>query len=224
MIRQTIIAGVMLITAVSASVMPLVEEKPEIDIVNEYTIEEEPIVEEQEEVIVIATESEEEVIEQVVEETEPEEEVEETNCYSIVFDLMDEREYEEFVRDLQAETGGIEYCGWEGCVATCEVYLNRALSPIWAIDNYSVYDVIHDRGQFSTVTKKGIVSANINYSNIPIDDEVFDDAKEIIEYCRENGRTRLAYDYVFFDSCGGVNGKNIVKIGKHWFGRGKVGY
>lgn len=101
--------------------------------------------------------------------------------------------------------------GLEGEIACCEVIFNRVLSPKnWGA---GVHGVLAKRGQFVEYKYIGKKSAWARPG------ELEDDA---ISECLRRGPSVLpSMKYVYFDSKGGVNGRNKVRIGHHTFGAEK---
>lgn len=88
----------------------------------------------------------------------------------------------------------------DGQKAVVEVVLNRVLDSDF---KNTVYDVIYEKHQFSTVNKlKNTTPNEENY--------------EAVKYVVENGNTIFSTNYVYF-SVGKSNGKNFTKLGNHWF-------
>lgn len=101
--------------------------------------------------------------------------------------------------------------GLRGEIACCEAILNRCLSKKndWGQSN-GLHGVLSMKGQFSTYKRIGSKKA------WAVPGELEDDA---ISECLRQGCTVLPrMSYVYFDSKGGVNGKNTIKIGNHYFG------
>ena len=118
---------------------------------------------------------------------------------------ISESEFEELRWVLALEAQGE---GLEGEIACCEAIFNRVLSPNnWGI---GVHGVLSKKGQFSTYKYIGSKKAWAKPG------EMEDDA--ISECLRSGCRILPSMKYVYFDSKGGVNGRNKVKIGHHTFG------
>ena len=117
---------------------------------------------------------------------------------------ISESEFEELRWVLALEAQGE---GLEGEIACCEVIFNRVLSGRWGI---GVHGVLSKKGQFSTYKYIGSKKAWAKPG------EMEDDA--ISECLRSGCRILPSMKYVYFDSKGGVNGRNKVKIGHHTFG------
>ena len=117
---------------------------------------------------------------------------------------ISESEFEELRWVLALEAQGE---GLEGEIACCEVIFNRVLSGRWGI---GVHGVLSKKGQFSTYKYIGSKKAWAKPG------EMEDDA--ISECLRSGCRILQSMKYVYFDSKGGVNGRNKVKIGHHTFG------
>ena len=117
---------------------------------------------------------------------------------------ISESEFEELRWVLALEAQGE---GLEGEIACCEVIFNRVLSGRWGI---GVHGVLSKKGQFSTYKYIGSKKAWAKPG------EMEDDA--ISECLRSGCRILPNMKYVYFDSKGGVNGRNKVKIGHHTFG------
>ena len=98
--------------------------------------------------------------------------------------------------------------GFEGEILCCSVIFNRLLSKRdWG---ESIHDVLSKRGQFSTYKRIGSRKAWATPGQMEDD---------VISECMRRGPSEeLGLRYVYFDSKGGVNGKDIKKIGNHWFG------
>lgn len=121
---------------------------------------------------------------------------------------ISESEFEELRWVLALEAQGE---GLEGEIACCEAIFNRVLSPNnWGI---GVHGVLSKKGQFSTYKYIGSKKAWAKPG------EMEDDA--ISECLRSGCRILPSMKYVYFDSKGGVNGRNKVKIGHHTFGAEK---
>ena len=131
--------------------------------------------------------------------------------YEIVIDTMTDKEFDELCRVMFLECRGEPF---EGKVAVAEVILNRVISEDWPD---TVHDVLSQRGQFSTwhhIAK----AYNVKESDIAVSQGEINRA---IMYVHDNGRTVLPNDnYVYFDTRG-VNGRNHVQIGNHYFGEGR---
>ena len=120
---------------------------------------------------------------------------------------ISDSEFEElrWVLALEAHSEGLQ-----GIQACCEVVFNRVLSPKWP---NSVHEVLSQRGQFSTYKLIGSRKA------WAVPGELEDDA---ISECLRSGPSGLpSMKYVYFDSKGGVNGRNTIKLGRHYFSREK---
>lgn len=117
-------------------------------------------------------------------------------------------EYNElrWVLALEAQTQGIK--GEEAC---CEVIFNRYLSQKsnWG-QAKGIHGVLSMRGQFSTYKHIGKKSA------WAVPGKMEDEA--ISETLRNGCAILPRMSYVYFDSKGGVNGRNIIKMGGHYFG------
>lgn len=133
------------------------------------------------------------------------------NEYSAVIDCMSDKEFDELQRVMFLECRGEPF---EGKVAVAETILNRVLHDDWPD---TVHDVLSQRGQFSTwhhIAK----AYNATESNMEITQG---EISRAIMYVHDNGLTVLPNeDYVYFDT-DGVNGRNHVKIGNHYFGEGR---
>lgn len=121
---------------------------------------------------------------------------------------ISDEEFEElrWVLALEAQSEGLR-----GEIACCEAIFNRVLSKKndWGQAN-GVHGVLSMKGQFSTYRRIRSKKA------WAVPGELEDDA---ISECLRQGCTVLPrMSYVYFDSKGGVNGKNIIKIGNHYFG------
>lgn len=103
-------------------------------------------------------------------------------------------------RLIHAEAGNQDLMGkvLVGCVV-----MNRVKSPIFP---NTVDGVIFQKGQFSVIS-------NGSYYKVDVDDDSYEAAR----LCLDN-HTAFNPNILFFDSCGGVNGKNHFKHGDHWFG------
>ena len=134
-----------------------------------------------------------------------------SNEYSIVFDEMTDAEVDEMCRVMFLECRGESF---EGKVAVAEVILNRVLQDDWPD---TVHEVLSQRGQFSTYRR--IAKAyDVNEDNIEV---AQGEIHRALMYAYENGRTVLPNEkYVYFDTSG-INGRNHVKIGNHYFGEGR---
>ena len=121
---------------------------------------------------------------------------------------ISDAEFEELRWTLALEAQGE---GLTGEIAVCEAIFNRVLSQ----KNWggSVHGVLSKKGQFSTYRLIGSRKAWAKPG------ELEDDA---ISECLRRGPSVLpSMKYVYFDSKGGVNGRNKVKIGNHTFGAEK---
>ena len=131
--------------------------------------------------------------------------------YEILIDTMTDKELDELCRVMFLECRGEPF---EGKVAVAEVILNRVISDDWPD---TVHDVLSQRGQFSTwhhIAK----AYNVKESDIAVSQGEINRA---IMYVHDNGRTVLPNDnYVYFDTRG-VNGRNHIQIGNHYFGEGR---
>ena len=131
--------------------------------------------------------------------------------YEILIDTMTDKELDELCRVMFLECRGEPF---EGKVAVAEVILNRVISEDWPD---TVHDVLSQRGQFSTwhhIAK----AYNVTESDIAVSQGEINRA---IMYVHDNGRTVLpSGNYVYFDTRG-VNGRNHVQIGNHYFGEGR---
>lgn len=117
-------------------------------------------------------------------------------------------EYEELRWVLALEAQGE---GLDGEIACCEAIFNRVLSTSnWGA---GVHGVLSKKGQFSTYRLIGSRKAWARPG------ELEDNA---ISECLRRGPSILpSMKYVFFDSKGGINGRNRIKIGHHTFGAEK---
>ena len=133
------------------------------------------------------------------------------NEYSSVLTEMTDGELDELCRVLFLECRGEPF---EGKVACVEVIFNRVLSDSWPD---TVHDVLSQKGQF--VTYKRIDRAyDVREDDIAVSQGEINRA---IMYAYKNGRTVLPNgNYVYFDTRG-VNGRNHIQIGNHYFGEGK---
>ena len=117
-------------------------------------------------------------------------------------------EYEElrWVLALAAQGEGLE-----GEIACCEVIFNRVLSPKnWGA---GVHGVLARKGQF--VEYKHIAKKSAWAFPGEMED------KAISECLRRGPSILPSMKYVFFDSKGGVNGRNKIRLGHHTFGAEK---
>lgn len=117
-------------------------------------------------------------------------------------------EYEElrWVLALAAQGEGLE-----GEIACCEVIFNRVLSPKnWGAD---VHGVLARKGQF--VEYKHIAKKSAWAFPGEMED------KAISECLRRGPSILPSMKYVYFDSKGGVNGRNKIRLGHHTFGAEK---
>jgi len=121
---------------------------------------------------------------------------------------ISDAEFEELRWVLALEAQGE---GLEGEIAVCEAIFNRVLSTSnWGA---GVHGVLSKKGQFSTYRLIGSRKAWARPG------ELEDDA---ISECLRRGPSILpSMKYVYFDSKGGVNGRNRIKIGHHTFGAEK---
>ena len=121
---------------------------------------------------------------------------------------ISDAEYEELRWILALEAQGE---GLEGEIAVCEAIFNRVLSTSnWGS---GVHGVLSRKGQFSTYKLIGSRKAWAKPG------ELEDDA---ISECLRRGPSVLpSMKYVYFDSKGGVNGRNKIRIGHHTFGAEK---
>lgn len=139
-----------------------------------------------------------------VEKEEPMEEVV-SNPYQTI--PISDTEYEELRWVIALESGANNFTDKK---AVCETILNRVLSE----KNWggSVSGVIHMKHQFSTV--KYIGSPKAWATPGEMEDDV------ISEVLRDGCKVLPSYRYVYFDSKGGVNGKDHIKIkGGNTYGR-----
>ena len=135
----------------------------------------------------------------------------ESNEYSIVFDEMTDAEVDEMCRVMFLECRGESF---EGKVAVAEVILNRVLQDDWPD---TVHEVLSQKGQFSTYKRIG-KAYDVSEDNIEVTQG---EIHRALMYAYENGRTVLPNEnYVYFDTSG-INGRNHVKIGNHYFGEGQ---
>lgn len=101
--------------------------------------------------------------------------------------------------------------GLEGEIACCEVIFNRVLSPKnWGA---GVHGVLARKGQF--VEYKHIAKKSAWAFPGEMED------KAISECLRRGPSILPSMKYVYFDSKGGVNGRNKIKLGHHTFGAEK---
>ena len=134
------------------------------------------------------------------------EEQETKNPYQTI-DISD-AEFEELRWVVALEAQGE---GFVGEKAVIEAIFNRRLSQRdWG---QSVHGVLSKKGQFSTYRMIGSKKAWCTPG------EMEDDA--ISEVIRTGPSVLPSMKYVFFDSKGGVNGRNKIKIGHHTFGEEK---
>lgn len=121
---------------------------------------------------------------------------------------ISDAEFEELRWVLALEAQGE---GLEGEIAVCEAIFNRVLSTSnWGA---GVHGVLSKKGQFSTYRLIGSRKAWARPG------ELEDDA---ISECLRRGPSVLpSMKYVYFDSKGGVNGRNKIKFGHHTFGAEK---
>ena len=125
---------------------------------------------------------------------------------------ISDEEYEElrWVIALEAQ-GEVEKYGIEAEIAVCETIFNRVLSPKdWGT---GVHGVLAKKGQFATYRYIGSRKAWCKPGQLE------DDA--ISECLRQGPKVLPSMKYVFFDSKGGVNGYQKVKLGHHTFGAEK---
>lgn len=129
------------------------------------------------------------------------------NVYQTI--VISDSEFEELRWVVALEAQGE---GFVGECAVVEAILNRCLSPKdWG---GSVHGVLSKKGQFSTYKRIGKKSA------WAVPGEMEDDA--ISEVLRNGPSILPSTHYVYFDSKGGVNGRNHIKLGGHTFGEEKV--
>lgn len=134
-----------------------------------------------------------------------------SNEYSIVFDEMTDAEVDEMCRVMFLECRGESF---EGKVAVAEVILNRVLQDGWPD---TVHEVLSQRGQFSTYKRIG-KAYDVSEGNIEVTQG---EIHRALMYAYENGRTVLPNEnYVYFDTSG-INGRNHIQIGNHYFGEGR---
>ena len=121
---------------------------------------------------------------------------------------ISDAEFEELRWVLALEAQGE---GLEGEIAVCEAIFNRVLSTSnWGA---GVHGVLSKKGQFSTYRLIGSRKAWARPG------ELEDNA---ISECLRRGPSILpSMKYVYFDSKGGVNGRNKIKLGHHTFGAEK---
>lgn len=119
---------------------------------------------------------------------------------------ISDAEFEELRWVLALEAQGEGYTGEVACL---EAIFNRCLSEKdWG---GTVHGVLSKKGQFATYKYIGSRKAWC------VPGEMEDD---VISEVLRTGLTVLpSYRYVYFDSRGGVNGKERIKIGGHTFGR-----
>lgn len=100
--------------------------------------------------------------------------------------------------------------GYTGEVACCEAIFNRCLSQK---NNWggNLHGVLSKKKQFSSYKYIGSSKA------WAVPGEMEDDV--ISEVLRRGLTVLPSYDYVYFDSRGGVNGSKHIKIGRHTFGK-----
>ncbi len=92
----------------------------------------------------------------------------------------------------------------EGRKAVVEVIFNRVLDPRFP---NTVHGVLSQKGQFATWRMRNAAWVQPSY------------ADEAIQYVIANGRTVLpSTAYIYFDTRG-VNGRQHIRIGAHYFGR-----
>lgn len=124
---------------------------------------------------------------------------------------MSDDEFEElrWVLALEAQ-GELKKVGLDAEIACCEVIFNRVLSDKWKND---VHSILSQKGQFATYKYIGSKKA------WAVPGELEDDA--ISECLRQGPKVLPDMKYVFFDSCGGVNGSRHIRLGNHVFGAEK---
>ncbi len=114
---------------------------------------------------------------------------------------ISDSEMEELRRVVAAESQTQSLAGRKAVV---EVIFNRVLSSKWP---NTVHGVLSQKGQFATYKMRYAKWVEPSY------------ADKAIEAVLTNGRTVLpSTRYVFFDTKG-INGKDHIKIGAHYFGR-----
>lgn len=123
--------------------------------------------------------------------------------------VISDREFEELRWVVALEAQGE---GFIGECAVVEVIFNRALSEKDWGD--SIHEVLSKKGQFATYKRIGKKSAWARPG------EMEDDA--ISEVLRRGPSILPSMHYVFFDSKGGVNGRNHYRLGNHTFGEERV--
>ena len=150
------------------------------------------------------------------------------HIFSSVFDNITETEMDEFLKMLYLECGNEPF---EGKIACVEETCRRVVSTQWP---NTVHDVIFQKGQFSTARSiKNVVEGQPYrpYGDSCVD---FSELRKAVEYVKVNGYTILPKyavqygfritehkDYVFWATYK-ANGKNFIKIGRHYFGMGNV--
>ena len=129
------------------------------------------------------------------------------NVYQTI--VISDQEFEELRWVVALEAQGE---GFVGECAVVEAIFNRCLSPKdWG---GSVHGVLSKKGQFSTYRKIGSSKAWCTPG------EMEDDA--ISEVLRNGPSILPSTHYVFFDSKGGVNGRNHIRLGRHTFGEERI--
>ena len=142
--------------------------------------------------------------------TEPEHE---PNAYEVIAASMTAEESE-----LLRWVVCLECCDepFEGQIAVVETIFNRVLSPKWTAPwgGNTVGAVLRGKGQYATIKYIGSSRAWAT-PNEKTDD--------VISECIRRGPASVlpSTKYTYFDSKGGVNGIDHIKIGHHTFGRDK---
>ena len=137
----------------------------------------------------------------------------EPNAYEIIAASMTDEE-----RELLRWIVCLECCDepYEGQIAVVETIFNRVLSPKWTAPwgGDTIGAVLHGRGQYATLKYVGSSRAWAT-PNEKTDD--------VISECIRRGPASVlpSTKYTYFDSKGGVNGTDHVRIGHHTFGRDK---
>ena len=117
--------------------------------------------------------------------------------------VMSEQEAHELeiILALEAQSEGLT-----GEMAVAEVIFNRVLSPNWP---NTIHEVLSQRGQFATW----------KYLDRPYNTPGEMESDAIAEVLAETKRILPDGRYVYFDSVGGANGRQKIRIGRHTFGR-----
>lgn len=127
----------------------------------------------------------------------------EPNAYEVIWENATEEEKELTALILALEAQAEPY---EGQKAVVEVIMNRVLSDEWPD---TIKGVLSQKGQFATWRYR------THPYNTPTEEQY-----RAVEEAIKNGPSVIPDDYVFF-ATSRVNGKGHIRIGHHWFSRGR---